>query len=394
MAANNFSHIELPLLQEDRAKLRGGGKLSEETKNNKKRRAEHSEFLRSKADHLNQYWQRIRQERQSAGAPELPEEVPILLNVDPGLDVEALTKFFDFEIVSEQEDGFILVASPDLNFEKFLSTVSKFESSSSGGATAAAIHNLSDSEDQTPRLQRILSEDLFASWGDISDTASYTIDVGVECVGKTKIPVFPVKRPKERTNTFQRRLDNFKEAADKAYQEWDNIKAEREIVLDNFVKSYSGSIISMIDDSDATYQLPDSFTARVSLNGKGLRDLALNFPYVFEVSSPDEVNVGKQIITAEEGQLTITLESPEENSPNICVIDSGLQEAHPLLKEAIASADSHCYLPGSNTTDVSDYVMFGQMVTVLEWPERFFFTMEYQERVLTNIGSGFKMRAY
>ncbi|MGD9600076.1 MAG: hypothetical protein AB7P94_17305 [Steroidobacteraceae bacterium] len=189
MATNDFSHIELPLLQRDRAKLHGGGKVSDETKDNKNRRQEHSEFLLSKVDHLNQYWQRIRRDRQEIGAPELPPEIPILLKVDPGLDVEALTKYFDFEIVSEQEDGFILVASPDLDFVKFRSTVEKFQSSSSGGANAAAIHDLSDSEDQSPRLQRILSEDLFASWSDISDNSSYTVDVGVEIDERSMIKI-------------------------------------------------------------------------------------------------------------------------------------------------------------------------------------------------------------
>ncbi len=357
MPPNQFAHLELPLLQEGRANLRGGGSESQETKDNKKhRRVEHSEFLRAKATHLNQYWQRVRAERSSIGAPELPLDIPILLKVDPGLDVEALTKFFDFEIVSEQEDGFVLVASPDLNFTKFLETVEKFENSRAGGASAASIHDLGDSEDQTSRLQRLLSDDLFSSWNDLSETSSYIIDIGIECVGKTKIPVYPAKRRGERANNFSRRLEKFKEDADRAFQEWDDVKSRREVTLESFIESYAGEILKLVDDADATYSLPDSFTARIRINGKGLRDLVLNFPFLFEVSSPEEIDIGTSTISSDDGQITITLTAPDENAPRVCVIDSGIQEGHPLLSHSVITADSKSYLPGATTTDVADYV--------------------------------------
>ena len=40
--------------------------------------------------------------------------------------------------------------------------------------------------------------------------------------------------------------------------------------------------------------LPDSFTLRLKIPGKGLKDLVLNYPYVFEVAEPDDIELPQQ----------------------------------------------------------------------------------------------------
>ena len=42
-----------------------------------------------------------------------------MLRIDPSLDLDELRKQFHFEIVSEQEDGFVIVASEDVDLEDF-----------------------------------------------------------------------------------------------------------------------------------------------------------------------------------------------------------------------------------------------------------------------------------
>ena len=38
--------------------------------------------------------------------------------------------------------------------------------------------------------------------------------------------------------------------------------------------------------------LPDSFSARLKISGKCLVDLVMNFPYIFEASESEEINIG------------------------------------------------------------------------------------------------------
>lgn len=43
------------------------------------------------------------------GLPVLPRQMPLLLQVDPGLDLVALRVRFGFNNVVEHEDGFVIV---------------------------------------------------------------------------------------------------------------------------------------------------------------------------------------------------------------------------------------------------------------------------------------------
>lgn len=67
---------------------------------------------------------------------------------------------------------------------------------------------------------------------------------------------------------------------------------ERENELDRFIQSYNGEIKQIIDGSVSNiegYDLQDSFSARIKVTGKCLRDLVLNYPYLFEVSEAETV---------------------------------------------------------------------------------------------------------
>ncbi len=353
---SNYKHLELPILLEGAAKLGGGGKPNPRTVENKNNRVQHANLLKSKANHLNEYWKQIREQRALAEAPDLPPDIPILLQVDPRIDIDALTNFYDFEIISEQEDGYILVANSDIDFTKFLETVQKFKTDNRGGATAAQIYDLSDSEDQISRLKRILSDDLFAGWSQITDEEMYTVDIGIECSGKMKIPKFPSKG-KTTQAKYDVKLAAFYAKADAAYQTWDDVKREREQSLERFIQTYRGAIEGIVDaETKSSYDVPDSFTVRAKITGKGFRDLVLCFPFIFEVSSPDEIFVGRHSIAGEDGEIQITIDPPEQNSPGIVIIDSGIQENHPLLAPAIMQTTSISYVPGTTATDVSDYV--------------------------------------
>jgi hypothetical protein len=42
------------------------------------------------------------------GRPVLPSGIPLLFQIDPSLDLDKLRHFFSFEIVSEEDEGFVI----------------------------------------------------------------------------------------------------------------------------------------------------------------------------------------------------------------------------------------------------------------------------------------------
>src|SRR5580658_4046258 len=73
-----------------------------------------------------------------------------------------------------------------------------------------------------------------------------------------------------------------------AYISWDAVKQDRETEVEGFATHYEAEIIHLVDGApfDAAV-LPDSFTVRIRITGKGLRDFVFNYPYIFEVVEPE-----------------------------------------------------------------------------------------------------------
>lgn len=96
------------------------------------------------------------------------------------------------------------------------------------------------------------------------------------------------------------------------------------------------------------------------ISGRGLRDLILNYAYIFEVVEPEDIALPQQPPGESEpaGQGFTPL-PPEADAPAVCVIDSGVQEGHIFIQAAIATDESYCFLPAHNSTDVGDYVAPG-----------------------------------
>ena len=111
---HQFEHLPLLLRYRGRAKLRGGGTPAPQTTANRgANRAAHSTSLRASAQSLSANWRTQGTQRQAQDLPLLPAGKPILVEVDPGLDLDVLRDKFAFEIVAEQDEGFVLVASED-----------------------------------------------------------------------------------------------------------------------------------------------------------------------------------------------------------------------------------------------------------------------------------------
>ena len=161
---HNFEHLPLLLRYQGQARIRGGGKQSPQTKANKNNRAFHSGSLRTAAHSLSSAWQLFQGHRQQQNLPVIPKGMPVLLQIDPNVDLDFLREKFDFEIVAEQEEGYVIVASADLQLTPFLDMVNDFAVQAHGSATIASVHRLFDDPTQDDRLKRILSERLYHDW--------------------------------------------------------------------------------------------------------------------------------------------------------------------------------------------------------------------------------------
>jgi hypothetical protein len=142
---------------------------------------------------------------------------------------------------------------------------------------------------------------------------------------------------------------------------WDDVKLQREEEISGYITFYGGRIINIIDGAVVdSVRLPDSFTVRVELSGKGLRDVVLNYSYIFEVVEPEGIELPQRVSDSPpEAEYNINPQPPVRGAPVVCVIDSGIQQEHWLLAPAIDSDNSYCFLPGTPTGDVADYVRPG-----------------------------------
>ena len=97
--------------------------------------------------------------------------IPLLLKIDTSLDLDDLRRQFEFEIVSEQEEGFVIVASEDVDLTLFQQKLTDFIATVSGSANVAKIHELREDLTQEERLKLVLTDVLFQEWSTIADDA-------------------------------------------------------------------------------------------------------------------------------------------------------------------------------------------------------------------------------
>lgn len=356
MPAQPFPLLNLLFKGNGEAKLEGGGKPDPRVKAHQANRSSHASFLTGKADNLSNWAKRTRAEREAAGLPAISGGVPFVLEIPKGNDdmIEFLAEKLGLEIVAEYEDGFLIVASDDLDFQKLRAFALDFTNSSHGAGGMASILDIDANPLSDGRIKRILSEDLFGNWP-FPDTEEFTLDVSIE----STIFGFPAKRRLGRKPTPQAKQQCEEAHAaetQRLLEAWDTKRMERETEIIDFVHRNNGTICSITDDSHIV-DFPDSFSVRIKMAGAGFKDLIKNYPNLFEVTLADEIQqpAGTNIASTEPAP-TFTLVAPDEGSPAVCVIDSGIEEQHRWLEAAIDKASSRCFVPGKAQNDVADYV--------------------------------------
>jgi hypothetical protein len=357
-ASHGFEHLPLVLRKQGDARFPSSPfPPNDEVQANRQNRATHSHRLSQNATQVQNSWTSRQKRRAEEGLPEI-DGLPLLLRIDPLFDVDELRSAFDFESISEEEDGFVIVASGDPALSTLRSRLNDFISEVRGSANVARLLDLRQDPSQEERLRRILSERLFAEWHTMEADAIYICDFSIACAGTWEIKAKPKRNPRWSDAVWAKRELEWSTARNQAYIYWDELKEQRLEIVDEIIGFYGGEILDNVDGAPVDAPtLPDSFTLRIKMAAKGLKDLVLNFPYVFEVTEPDDIQLPQD--DAREYKLlqaNLDLQAPDPDAPAVCIVDSGIQEEHVLLAAAIEKAASYCFLNNVSTTDVADYV--------------------------------------
>jgi hypothetical protein len=358
MADHQFEHLTL-VRREDGPALYARPRFVEtpETKDHRVNRTGHRTTLNGQISTITADWQARKVTRATAGLPKISQGIPLLVQIDPTLDIDDLRQHFGFELIAEQEDGYVIVASEDEALAYFQKKLDDFVGGIKGSAGIAKIHELREDLTQEERLQRILSETLYKELPQLDGDTEYIVDVSISCQGNWILPKKP-KRGRMTDKTWAKKELEWSQKRIDAYDQWDELKDERMKVVREFTDFYKGSIDR--DSAPNTDSPPDYFELRLRLPARGLKDLILNHPFIFEVTEPDDTELPQtHARQLRDLQAVLTLNPPASDAPSVCVIDSGIQEDHLFLSAAIDKKASHCFLPGGSTTDVADYVTDG-----------------------------------
>jgi hypothetical protein len=351
--SNQFPHKSLRLAKEGTASLPSGRgrRISDTTLANKSNAWGHGSKLKSSIDSITNHWQEEKEKRNEENKPPLLDIASFILQVDPNLFKADDLKSFGIEIVADLEQGYIIGASADTELSTLRKKIDQFIYSQRGGGKVPEIWEILEG---TKRPEYILSDTLQSEWESITENQEIIVDVGISCIDiREQYSRFPERKESYDNERYQKRVNKWLDKYHLSPEELDDLYWTREQQLQKFIqdKAYKGEILDSIP-------FTDSFSCRIRIIGKGLKDLVLNFPYIFDVSEPDEFSSPIAIPNElQNDKDSFYLESPSPNAPKVCVIDSGIQERHPKLQVAINSAHSTSWIPGDENT--SDYVRGG-----------------------------------
>ncbi|TKC02934.1 S8 family peptidase [Pedobacter frigoris] len=343
-----FPHLPLKTILDGNYKFKGfnGGGKSQRSIDNLNNRKAHGETLKLMAEGIKQFNGDVIAWRKEQGLPDLPDEhvIPLLLHVDPKVfNIETL-KGFGIEVIAEEDSGLIMGASVD-QFKSLKEKISKFLKDKNQGT--ALLWQIEQGQQWRPEY--ILSEDLYWKWLDgFGDDEQFTVDISISC--HVKKSEYPVQGKKTSNESFERSILNWYENTLVSDAELDQLMMERQEQAQTFIELGGGNLVG------GFVEYRDSFGLRAELSGKALRDIVLNYPYVFEIAEHCEIE--NQTLTHEDfGEIECTILPPSGDSPNLCIIDSGIQQDHLLLEPAILSDRSMNFVP--NETSVADHVSNG-----------------------------------
>lgn len=329
-----FPHLNFVQKISGLPRLFGGGGTNPISKENQKNRIGHCTSLISKASKIKSDWSDHYAKRQILNLATLDKEIiPVFLKINP--DLLELVDFdlqnLGIEIISEEDNGFIVGASLD-NLRTLEEKINGFSKEVYGTGVVADLWGIIDGNREEWKPKHILSDSLYVNWNKINDTELYRLEVSIafdKLLGK---------EPDPSKVGGETRLLKFREQQIKR----DELFLQRETHFEEFINFYGKITSSLID-------LEDSIACEVEINGKGLKDLVINYPFVFEVNEIEDLTwIQGGSIGDSDHDLQIL--DPEKTAPIVGLIDSGIMEDHKFLAKAIDRANSHSYVQGEIST--------------------------------------------
>jgi hypothetical protein len=343
MVPQAYNHLPLPLVRKGKPRRTGGGSTAETEANNKANRGQHSTTLTGAGQRISENHKRWLQERPESESHPLPAGIPLILQTEPGIDLDFLRTAFKFEVIAESDEGFVLVASEDIELTEFIGKAQAFANSERGSGAAAKVYGLvEDGDDRQARLRRLLSEGLYVDWPTFQDGDIVTVDLSIACAGTTAVPNKPIQEHDENDARYNVRLERYQRSLKAWWNEFDELMLSRENELTTLVTSYGGTVLEQTNAPE----FPDCFVMRASLPFQGLRDIVFNHPHLFEVTEPEDVVRLESKEDALDSDTYPELEPPDIEAPLLGIVDSGIQEAHPLLAAAVDGTLSISFVPG------------------------------------------------
>lgn len=357
-----FSHVPFEPVRTGFAKIpkRDDG-TSPQTKLNKQNRAAHKQALQSSIDLIRRQYESEFALRESLGLPKIPVGISLLIKVDPeDFDVDSLkSRYWGLEVVCETDEGYVLVVSPDTDLGKFREQLDGFVEKKHGTATVASVHEIVFEEGKSSRLQRILHPNLLERWNEVVALPEVTIEISIECNGTKKLPNRREHKENETESGFRARQETFNRELEEYFEEYDRLREERENSLRLIMEGYGGNIVEIFEEGTVEgVDFPDSFTIVAVISGAGLRDIAFNFPFVFEIAAREIGSIENSGNPDVVDNIVYEVNPPTNSASFVVIIDSGIQEAHPLISPSIQSSLSRNFLDPTRTVQ-DDYPNYG-----------------------------------
>lgn len=344
-----FPHLKLPLKVEGIIKTppRFGGKDPNKTTTNNKgaNRYKHGEYLGNTARNLIKNWDELL-ELKKTDSIVLPNDndIPVFLKIDTDVfDTDSLIHW-GIEVISEEEEGCVIGASLD-GLKSFQEKINQFlKEEGRYKDTAAKIWNLET--DDSWRVEELIKGELGKTWNSIENDIEYTIQLGVSCYTPNKKD-YPNIRSFDSEIKFEEKVEQYYTHIRTLQVERDKKQLKREDEIEQYIGFYEGTIHEIWDNEvDAIY-------FKISINGKGLKDIVQTYQYLYEVRLDAKYSLEHENIDFK-ADLELEIIAPDFNAARVCIIDSGIQENHQLLQPAIDTVNSRSY--ADYDTSTADYV--------------------------------------
>ena len=350
-----YQHLNFYKVIKNKAKYnRGSGSKSEVTQQNKQNRENHSQKLFTNLSHLENYYNAYFAGKKGySNLQNIPIEIPLLLQIDSESDIFDDLYKYGLEFICEDEDGYVLVATDSEGLKAFKDKLTKFQSydakENKGSGKIAEIHEICNEKLPEKRLSLYLFQQY-----PFVEHQEYVVDISIDCKGLEPFHISNIRK-NETIQEYKYRIEQ--EKLNK-YQEWDSFLDSRADSFIEFLADYDSSEYEILAQTTCNYieqeKIPESVEFRIRLSGKILNDITKNYPYVFEISELDEIDCTNVSLDIIDNNQVLTILAPDEEDPTICVIDSGIQEGHKYIKNAIKEGTTVNYTDDETPFDEVD----------------------------------------